>query len=717
LTVVGKPPRASARIEVVDALLDRIRAAPSVLGVIALTDDLVSASAAFRAGTATDDAGRRLAAAMGDASDAPTAIAAAHALGRLPGRAPNDLLAEGLLSGSWLGTHVAWAMAARRPTEPLATLLVGLVADGRLRGMLAQRTLHRWSCTEPAMVARVLEGRLATVEPATARARVVETLGLLEAAAPQLARIAADDQEPAAARIAAIAALGDRPERHVALLQAIAAKDDASAATARLALHDHRSARTVVAPPERQLRLAQVHLGGRLDPALVHSGEGDTGGVATLLIQLGAALAADGRVAGVTTIGRGSASEALDQDLGSRSSHTVGIVPLQRHEDASFSGTWPAMVVAERGLRRILRDRSVSVLHLRMADVGTLAAATIARRHRIPTVFTLAPDPHALIVEMERSGELDRASFGLADDAAALWFRVRLVRRLADTAGQVVLFPRPNLEGRLRDLVGIDVASDRRRYHVVPEGIDIAPVDEARRAATRRGEPPARIVADLRAAIDALPPSRRGLPIVMSVGRLAEVKGMARIVGAFAAVPDLRERANLVVVGGDLDDPTPEERAEIERIEAALAAHPEARESVILLGHRPHDEVLRLLALADAGDAPWVARGGAYACGSRKEEFGLAIVEALAVGLPVVAPSHGGPASYVEDEITGRLVNAMDRDDLAAGILGALDLSDAPDRAERARVLVATRFTIRAMADALAPVYAAAQSTALSAAA
>jgi glycosyltransferase involved in cell wall biosynthesis len=717
LTVAGEPLWAAARIEVVDAMLDRIRAAPSVLDVMSLTEELVTAAAAVRPGPDADVAARLLGAAMGDAIDAPTAIAAAHALGRLPGRAPDDLLAEGLLSGSWLGTHVAWAMAARRPTEPLATLLVGLVADGKLRGMLAQRTLQRWSCTEPAMVARVLASDLGTVEPATARARVVETLGLLEAAAPRLARVAADDQEPAAARIAAIGALGDRPERHVALLEAIAAKDDESAATARLALRDHRAARTEVARPGRELRLAQVHLGGRLDPALVHSGEGDTGGVATLLIQLGAALASDGRVAGVTTIGRGSASEALDQDSDSRSSHTVSIVPLQRHEDASFSGTWPAMVAAQRGLRRTLRDGSVSVLHLRMADVGTLAAATIARRHRIPTVFTLAPDPHALIVEMERSGELDRASFGRADEAAALWFRARLVRRLADTAAQVVLFPRPNLEARLRDLVGIDVASDRRRYHVVPEGIDIAPVDDARRTATRRDEPPVRIVADLRAAVDALPPARRGLPIVVSVGRLAEVKGMARIVGAFAAVPDLRERANLVVVGGDLEDPTPEERAEIERIEGALAAQPEARESVILLGHRPHDEVLRLLALADAGHAPWVARGGAYACGSRKEEFGLAIVEALAVGLPVVAPSHGGPASYVEDGITGRLVNAMDRDDLAAGILGALDLSDAPDRAERARFLVATRFTIRAMADSLVPVYAAALSPAASAAA
>ena len=38
----------------------------------------------------------------------------------------------------------------------------------------------------------------------------------------------------------------------------------------------------------------------------------------------------------------------------------------------------------------------VDVLHLRMADVGSMAAAAVATRLGIPTVFTLAPDPHAV---------------------------------------------------------------------------------------------------------------------------------------------------------------------------------------------------------------------------------------------------------------------------------------------------------------------------------
>ncbi len=213
------------------------------------------------------------------------------------------------------------------------------------------------------------------------------------------------------------------------------------------------------------------------------------------------------------------------------------------------------------------------------------------------------------------------------------------------------------------------------------------------------------VLADLRDAIESLGPERRGLPLVVSVGRLVEVKGMARIAEAFAGDPELRRRANLVIIGGDLTDPSPEERAEIDRIEAAFADHPELAEALVLLGHRPHDDALQVLAAARSGLDPWVAPGGAYVSGSRKEEFGLAIVEALAAGLPVVAPEAGGPASYIEDGQTGRLVDTLDRHALGRAIVEALDLVDLPGRADRAERLVDERYTVEAMAGALVPVY------------
>ena len=705
-----EPTATPARTVDLDAVLDRIRGAASVLDVFSLAGELVASAARS---THPERDCSVLVEATRDPADGPTAIAAVHALGRLPGSGPEDRLAELTApAGGWLAPHAAWALGRRQPCEDLLGPLVGLIEEGRLAGMLAQRTLAGWAGDRPGPVARVLAARLRDDPSSAGRARLVETLGLVGGTESLLATIAADDAEPLEARVAALASLGDRGEALPGPVEALARGDGPAAEAARLALLDRELRATPRTPAgDGVVRVAQVHLGGRLDRALTHAGEGDTGGIATLLVQLGDALARDPRVEAVTTIGHGPAADAIAALEAAGRPHAVMPVPLGGGEGSSFADPWPARIAAGRGLRRILRLRPATVLHLRMADVGSLAAAEVAGDEGLPTIFTLAPDPHAVIAEMERTGELDRASFGPADARGNLWFRAWLVARLTRGARQVVLFPRPALAARLRALVGIDVEADPGRYHVIPEGIDLDPVRAARADAVRAGEgSPSGVLAALRNAIGALGPERRGLPIVVSVGRLVEVKGMARIVEAFADHAGLRRRANLVIVGGDLDDPSPAERAEIDRIEAAFVGHPEMAGALVLLGHRPHDDVLRVLAVARAGLSPWIAPGGAYACGSRKEEFGLAIVEALAAGLPVVAPSVGGPASYVEDGVTGLLIDTLDRPALAAAISGVLELARVPGRARQAELLVQERFTIGAMADALVPVYLAAQS-------
>lgn len=683
--------------------------APSILDVFRLAADLIDAAA--RSDDPSRD-GHALVEAIHDSDDGPTAIAAIHALGRLTGVVSDDRLAELVGPGDdWRIPHAAWALAERPPHGAAIEPLVGLVVAGRLAGMLAQRTLAGWAGARPGPVVAAINDRLRDEPSATARGRLVETLGLLDDTEPQLATLAGDGSEALEARIAAVAALGDHPGEATWPLEAAAAGDGPLADAARLALLDCRPPRVPEATPDGEpLRLAQVHMGSRLDAALSHAGEGQTGGIATLLVQLGDALVRDRRVEAVTTIGRGPADDAL-ASLGSAGGrHAVVTVPLARHEGSSFTDPWPALVAAERGLRRSLRLRPADLLHVRMADVGSLAAARAARRLGLPTVFTLAPDPHAVIAEMEQAGELDRRSFGPGDGRGGLWFRAWLVGRLAGSSKQVVLLPRPDLRERLLGLLGIDVAEDPTRYHVVPEGIDTGPIRAARGAAIRAlEEAPSGIVTELRDRIAALGPARQGLPIVVSVGRLVEVKGMARIAEAFAADPGLRRRANLVIIGGDLTDPSPEERAEIDRLEAILVPYPELAEALVLLGHQPHDDALRVLAVAGVGLPPWIAPGGAYVAGSRKEEFGLAIVEALATGLPVVAPSIGGPASYVEDGRTGRLVDTLDQRALGQGIRDALDLVGRPGRARAAEQLVEERYTIRTMADALIPVYDAAR--------
>jgi glycosyltransferase involved in cell wall biosynthesis len=96
-------------------------------------------------------------------------------------------------------------------------------------------------------------------------------------------------------------------------------------------------------------------------------------------------------------------------------------------------------------------------------------------------------------------------------------------------------------------------------------------------------------------------------------------------------------------------------------------------------------------------------------CASLKEEFGIAILEAMAVGLVVVAPNGGGPATYVDDGVTGVLTDTSRARTLAAAVGRALDLASSPGaelRARRGRTMVRERFAIDTMAASLCAVYA-----------
>jgi glycosyltransferase involved in cell wall biosynthesis len=125
-------------------------------------------------------------------------------------------------------------------------------------------------------------------------------------------------------------------------------------------------------------------------------------------------------------------------------------------------------------------------------------------------------------------------------------------------------------------------------------------------------------------------------PEVLYAGRLSPEKGVLELV---AAAGDL----NLVVAG---DGPL---RARI----------PQAR------GFVPYDELQRLY-----------ARAAVVACPSRREGFGVACLEAMAYGRPVVATGVGGLRDLVVDGVTGLVVPPRDPRALREALLRLLGDSD-----------------------------------------
>ncbi len=720
----------------------------------------------LRAGERLEDAARgadardvdHLVSATAD-PDPITAVAAVRALGAAGGAQAADHLVALLRDDrGHVSEHVVEALGDVPPQAAGVAPLVWRCAQGTFAGMLAQRTLERWGAAAPDAVHAGVAAALRSERDPDARARLVETVGLVPspAALELLTEVAGDDGEAVAVRAAALAALGDlladpgcraAPGAAAAraTLGSVAAAPEppepegspksfaATAPLARiatLALSDGLAPVRTAAARRDGLTVAQLFLHGDVDGSLRHSGQGDTGGIATLLVHLGDALLRHGRrVQRVITVSGGwggvsavastaagvpvaatPAGRSLADDL-SPAGHHYARVPLQGHS-TGMSTAWARRVEARRGIRRVLRAAGhVDVLHLRMADVGSMVAAEVAAELGIPVVVTVAPDPQAMLASREADGSLTRANFGVADQQEHLWFRDRLLRRLAEQAERLVLFPRPDVERSIARLVGIDVSTQPGRVLVVGEGIDVGGLErvakEVRGDASRRPATAAAID-ELDALLATLPADRRSLPLAVSVGRLAPVKGMATLVSAWLHDPSLRRRCNLLVIGGDLDDPSPEEAAELSRIQGLVASDPSAGAGVILAGHRPNATATTWLAAVREGRPGLAAAGGISVCASLKEEFGIAILEAMTVGLVVVAPNGGGPATYVDDGVTGVLADTGHGPALAAAIARALDLSassGATLRDHRSRAVVRERFGIDTMAAALAEVY------------
>jgi glycosyltransferase involved in cell wall biosynthesis len=169
--------------------------------------------------------------------------------------------------------------------------------------------------------------------------------------------------------------------------------------------------------------------------------------------------------------------------------------------------------------------------------------------------------------------------------------------------------------------------------------------------------------------------------VVGNVARLAEQKGHRDLIAAAPAVLERHPDARFAVAGdGEL-------RAELEALARPLG------EQFTFLGER--DDVPDLLASFDV-----------FAYPSRFEGLCLAVIEAQAAGVPVVATPVGGIVENVVDGKTGLLVPPRDPVALAGAIVRILDDPElARALAERARPRVRERYTRQRMVERTLALY------------
>ncbi|MBV8736902.1 MAG: glycosyltransferase family 4 protein [Alphaproteobacteria bacterium] len=184
------------------------------------------------------------------------------------------------------------------------------------------------------------------------------------------------------------------------------------------------------------------------------------------------------------------------------------------------------------------------------------------------------------------------------------------------------------------------VGADRLR--IIARGVDLAIFDPLQVSAAR--------IANL-ARQWRLPD---GVPIVMLPGRLTRWKGGLDFVAAIAMLG--RRDICCVMVGAT------QRRSFRRELDAAIE-----RQGV--------GQVFRII--EDCGDMPaaYMLADVVVSASAEPEGFGRIIVEAQAMGRPVVATDHGGARETIISGVTGWLVPARDAAALAQGIMAALSLS------------------------------------------
>ncbi len=177
--------------------------------------------------------------------------------------------------------------------------------------------------------------------------------------------------------------------------------------------------------------------------------------------------------------------------------------------------------------------------------------------------------------------------------------------------------------------------------------------------------------------------ARENTLIIISIAELHERKGLKYLIEAIPVVAAKFPNIKLVIVG---EGP---ERKELEKLIKKLKIENHAT----LTGRQK--EIPKLLKSSDIFVLP-----------SRREAFGLVVLEAMITGLPVIASNTGGITEIIENGKTGILVEPEDSTKIAAALI---DLIAHPEKREKLAIaghhLVHEKFTAKKMAGEYEKIY------------
>jgi glycosyltransferase involved in cell wall biosynthesis len=177
-----------------------------------------------------------------------------------------------------------------------------------------------------------------------------------------------------------------------------------------------------------------------------------------------------------------------------------------------------------------------------------------------------------------------------------------------------------------------------------------------------------------------------GQPLVVHVGNIRPGKGHEDLIEAAALLANRRPRPRVVSIGVEKN------KGDLDRLRAMVTEYG-LEGCVEFLGRR--SDALAFIAAADV-----------YVNPAEIEGLPITILEAMALGRPVVATAVGGVPTVVRHGLTGLTVEPRSPDQLAEAITGLLDNPlEARRLAEAGTQLVAAEYGIETMVRAFEDIY------------
>src|SRR5262245_6717140 len=327
-------------------------------------------------------------------------------------------------------------------------------------------------------------------------------------------------------------------------------------------------------------------------------------------------------------------------------------IVLARLLDAAAVAGWTVeAVVPDGGLAQRLRDRGLRVVTVPARSLPVAESAAAFPRAAVRAVRA-AGKIRQVAVEAEAvvaNGVLTLAALRLARlDAPVVWMVHDVIRR--------------------RDW------KELTRLCRPAVSLAIAPSESAAEPVRAIGIPTRVVHNGTPWPIEPAPRAQAGPPVVGEAGALTPMKGQRLLLDAVARLP---RRDVVVELAGDAP---PKDHAYAEELRRR-AARPDLSGRVRFLGRVPDvtDRMRGWTVAALPSLAP--------------ESGGLVVLEAISVGLPVVAAAHGGPAEILDS--AGTLVEPGDADALSRAIAVLLDDPELRARAGTAgRRAIAEGFTL-----------------------